>query len=184
MNGALSVWLKTWSARDFFISRPCQWIRAGEGALTHWPRPLAPGDVLCLPEAEGVHQGPPAHGQVLLSTQGWTCFLKSACNLWAQPCTRLGCWGPPCGLQAVTTKPWILTPSCSPVECRLKPQTSQKLSHPHPLHHPGYRNSQIFLFMINWLMLGNHQFKTHFRQCYWNVLCMDISGYLNYISLQ
>lgn len=167
---------------------PHHWMQAGEGALpVHLSTdPLTPSpaseDALSLPAAQGLHQEPPAHSQVLLPSQGWTCFLKSASNLWAQPCMRLGCQG--LSLSCRLSEPWILTSYCMAVECHLKPQTSQKISHPHPLHHPGYRNSQIFLFMINWLMLGNHQFKIHFRQSYWNVLCMDISGYLNYKSLQ
>lgn len=33
-------------------------------------------------------------------------------------------------------------------------------------------------------MLRNHQFKTHFRQSYWNVLCMDMAVNLNYKSPQ
>lgn len=63
-------------------------------------------------------------------------------------------------------------------------RASQKRSQPYPLCCPGYRNSQIFLFVINWLTLRNHQFKTHFRQSYWNALCMDMAVYLNYTSPQ
>lgn len=39
-------------------------------------------------------------------------------------------------------------------------------------------------FWFNWLTLRNHQFKTHFRQSYWNVLCTDMAVYLNYKSPQ
>lgn len=158
------------------MRKPC--LLAG-----HQPPPVAPGKVLALPITAGALQAPPTHSQVLLPSRG-TGLSPTIC-----PEPALHRAGEPqgwatAGLRATRTKPWITASHCMPIQCHLTSRTSQELSQPHPLCHPGYRNSRIFLFVINWLMLRNHQFKTHFRQSYWNVLCTDAVVDLNYRSPQ
>lgn len=88
---------------------PHHWMQAGEGALpVHLSTdPLTPSpaseDALSLPAAQGLHQEPPAHSQVLLPITGMNLFSKICLQPVGTALHEAGLPGALLELQAVRT---------------------------------------------------------------------------------